>query len=82
LSVPSVSRAPRGLHIGHLVGLGTEDTEKCLGSHGAGPNLDVIGLLQDTSALRPECLQAENKLLERKRIGLGWIHGQIGVLRG
>ena len=73
-SVASVGRTARGLHVGDFVGLRPQHAQKSFRRHGARSDFDVIGLLQDASALRPESLQAEDQFLERERIGLGAWH--------
>src|SRR5207253_9248368 len=54
LAVAAVRRTTAGLHIGHPIGLGTKDTEKCLRVHSACADLDVIGLLKNAIAVGPE----------------------------
>ena len=71
LSVTTIRRPTRGLHIGDLAGLRPEHTQEGLGGHGASAQFDIIGLLQDASALGPEGLQAQDKLLKSERLGNG-----------
>ena len=72
LAIAAVGRPARGLHVTHPVGLRTQYAQKGFRRHGSRADFNVIGLLQNASALRPEGLQAENNLLKRHRIGIGW----------
>ena len=54
LAVAAIGRPPRGLHVGHVVGLRPKHAQKGLRGHRARAHFDVVGLLQDTSALRPK----------------------------
>jgi hypothetical protein len=69
LAVTSVGGATRRLHIRDFVWLRPEHAQERFGSHGSGADFDVVGLLQHASALRPETLQAEDQILEGRRIG-------------
>ena len=69
-AVAAVSGAARGLRVTDAIGLGAENAQKSLRGHGAGADFNVVGLLQDTAARRPEALQAEEKLLKGQRGGL------------
>ena len=64
LAVAAVGGAARGLRVADLVGLGAEDAQKRLRRHGAGADFDVVGLLENASALGPEGLQAEEQFLK------------------
>ena len=74
LAIAAIGGPARRLHVGYLVGLWPKHTQKSFRRHGAGADIDVVGLLQDTSSLGPEGLEAEDEFLESRRIGLRWIH--------
>ena len=63
-AVAGVPRAARRLDEGDPVGLRPEDAEKGLRVHGAGPDLDVIGLLHDAAMLAPEAREREDQGLQ------------------
>jgi hypothetical protein len=63
LSISSVCRTPRWLHVRNFIGLRAEHSKECLGSHGTGADFNVIRLLEHASAFRPESLQAKDQLL-------------------
>ena len=64
LSIAPVGRTARGLHVGNLIRLGAQDAQEGLRGHRTGPDLNVVGLLQHASALRPELLQAQDEFLK------------------
>ena len=69
LAVAPVRRPARGLNVGHFVWVWPEHTQKGFGRHSAGANFDIVGLLQHTSAFRPEGLQMQDEALEGERVG-------------
>jgi len=68
-TVAAIRRPARGLHVCDFVGLRTEYSQKCFGSHCARADFDVMRLLQDASPFSPESLQAKDEFLESQRIG-------------
>jgi hypothetical protein len=64
VAVTAVGRAPAGLYVGDAVGFRSQHTEEGLRTHGAGPNLHVIRLLNYATAIRPILLQLENNVLK------------------
>ena len=77
LAVASVRRTPRRLHVRDLVRLRSQHAQERFRSHGAGADLNVVGLLQHASALGPKSLQAQDEFLERERIGRGRFHERL-----
>jgi hypothetical protein len=53
LAITAVGGPAAGLHISYAVRLRAEDPKECLGSHGAGANFDVVGLLDYATAVGP-----------------------------
>ena len=68
-AVTSIRRTTRRLHIGNFVRLWPQYSQESFRSHGARADLDIVWLLQHTSALRPESLQTQDQLLKGQRIG-------------
>jgi hypothetical protein len=64
-AVAAIGRAARWLRVTDAIGLGAEHAQKGFGRHGAGADFDVIRLLNDAAAFRPETLQTEEELLKR-----------------
>ena len=64
LAVAPVVRADGRLDVRHVPRLGTEDAQKGGGVHRPGADLGVIGLPDDSAAVRPELLEGEDDLLE------------------
>src|SRR5437867_2807299 len=62
--VSTVSRPARRHHIGHSIGLRSQDPQEGLGSHRAGSHFHVVGLLQHTPLPVPELLQCEDYSLK------------------
>ncbi len=71
LSVAAIGGASGGLRVRDVDRLRTEHAQEGVGRHGAGAHLNVIGLLKDASAFRPEGLQPEQQLLKGERFGAG-----------
>ena len=86
LAVSPVGRPPRRLRVAHLVRLRPQHAQKRLRTHRARAHFHVVGLLQHASSLRPERLQAEQKILKSEgtgfyaRFGLGCGHRQISLV--
>src|ERR1039457_2176155 len=74
LPIAPVRWTPRRLHIRNFIGLRPQHAQKRLRRHGSRSNLNVVGLLQYTSTLRPKGLKAQDKFLKCQRIGRGRIH--------
>src|SRR5262249_25870321 len=70
VAVASVGGAAGRLNVSYLVRLGTKHTEKRFRGHGAGADFDIIRLLQNAAALRPELLQAKDHFLKCRRGGV------------
>jgi hypothetical protein len=64
LAEAAVGGAPRGLHVRHVPRLGAERVQKRLRGHGAGADLEIVGLGDDAALLRPVVLQREDQILE------------------
>src|ERR1019366_9498986 len=84
LAVAAVGGTARGLRVADFVRLGAKHAEKGFRRHGAGADFDVVRLLQNAAALRPETLQTEEQVLEGERglgrCGLGGRHaGSLSV---
>ena len=47
LAVAAVGGTAAGLHVGDAIGLRAQHAQKCLGTHGAGADFDVVRLLND-----------------------------------
>jgi len=62
--VAAVRRPARWLDIGGTPGFGTDSAQKCGRVEGAGTDLHVIGLQQDTAPCPPELLECEYQVLE------------------
>ena len=60
LAVAAVGGTAAGLHIGDAVRLRAEHAQEGFGAHGAGADLDIVGLLDDAAALRPVLFQLED----------------------
>ena len=56
LAVTAVGGTARGLHVRDPIRIGPEHAQKRLRRHGARADFDVVGLLQDRSALGKESL--------------------------
>src|SRR5271157_1030791 len=67
LAISAISGAARRLHIAHTIRLGPKHAQEGFRRHGPRADLDVIGLLQDATVLRPESLQAKDESLEGQR---------------
>src|SRR5271157_4963491 len=67
LAVSAISGTARGLHIAHTIRLRPKHAQEGFRRHGSRADLDVIGLLQDATVLRPESLQAKDESLEGQR---------------
>ena len=68
LAVASVGGATRRLHVADAVWLGPEDPKEGFGRHCSGADFDVVRLLEHAAVASPECLEAKDEFLERKRI--------------
>jgi hypothetical protein len=67
LAVAAVGWSARGLRVGDADGLGAEDSEEGVRRHGAGADLDVVGLLKDAALVGPELLKPEEEFLKGER---------------
>ncbi len=65
VAVAAVGGPARRLDVGHPPRLGPEDAQEGVRVHGAGPDLQVEGLLQHAPLARPELRKFEDELLER-----------------
>ncbi len=57
--------------LGNLIRSRTEHAQKSFRSHRSSADLNVVGLLNDCSALGEESLQLEDEFLEGQRVGFG-----------
>jgi len=60
LPVSSIGRTPRRLHISHFVRIRSQHPEKGLRKPWFRADFNIVGLLQDTSPLRPKGLQSQD----------------------
>jgi hypothetical protein len=63
-AVAAVRRSTTRLRVGRTPGLRTERSQKGGGMEGAGPHLQVIGLLDYASIVGPKPVECEDKFLE------------------
>src|SRR5258708_18554301 len=64
VAIAAIGRTSRRLRIRHAIRLGAKYAQEGLRRHGSRADFDVIRLLQHTSALRPEGLEAQDEFLE------------------
>jgi len=63
-AVAAVGGPPRGLHVGHVPGLGAQGAQKRRRVERAGADLEVIGLLEDAALARPVLVEGKNQFLK------------------
>jgi len=63
-TVPSVSRSPRWLHIGHVPRFRPKYLKKCRGIKCPGPNLNIIRLTDETPLFCPVILERKDQFLK------------------
>ena len=63
-AVAAVGGAPARLHVGHVPGLRPQGPEQGGGIEGAGPHLDIVGLPDEATLIRPEALQGHEQFLK------------------
>jgi len=63
-SVAAVGGTPRGLDVGHVPRFRAQRTQKGGRIEGAGPDLDVVGLLNHAALFRPVVVERKNQFLK------------------
>ena len=82
LAVTAIGGATRRLRVPDADGLGPEHAQKRIRRHGAGADLDVVGLLQDAAALRPEALETKDDLLKSQYLFIYCVRGHaLSIVR-
>src|SRR5256885_14101615 len=79
-SVAAIGRASRWLHVRNFVRIRAKHAQERFGSHRAGADFDIVGLLDDSATLSIKSLELEDQLLERWRFGCmcHWILASSG----